>query len=239
MRTIYWYLSFALSLIATLPKLWKVKQLEKQGRLEEKEAYVYQSATNWMLGNIKRAGVKVTVTGLENVPKDQSVVVISNHQSNFDIPVLMGYVGIPLGFISKIEAKEIPIVEKWMTLIHCVYIDRSTLKGSAGAIIEGIKVVKNGHSLVIFPEGHRSKGDLINTFKAPSFKLATKAGAPILPITIDGTYKVMEQNNNRIKPAQVHLTIHPAVPTVGLSKEDLADLPEQIHATIASALPKN
>ena len=116
--------------------------------------------------------------------------------------------------------------------------DRSTLKGSAGAIIQGIKVLKEGHSLVIFPEGTRSRSDEMGEFKHASFKLATKPGVPIVPITIDGSYKIMEQNHNKITPSHVKLTIHPAIPTKGLSKEALEALPDQVAATIASALPQ-
>ena len=239
MRTIYWYLSFIFTLIGTIPKLNKVKRLEKQGKLEERDAYVHKTSTKWMLDNIRRSGSTVEVVGTENLPKDETVVFISNHQGNFDIPLIMAYIDMPKGFISKIEAKKIPIVVKWMELIHCVFMDRSTLKGSAGAIIEGIKVLKAGHSLVIFPEGTRSRGDQMSEFKHASFKLATKPGVPIVPITIDGSYKIMEQNNNKIKPAHVKLTIHPAVPTKGLSKEELEALPDQVARTIASVLPQN
>lgn len=236
MRTIYWYLSFVFTLIGTIPKLNKVKRLEQQGKLEERDAYVYEASTKWMRDNIRRSGTTVEVIGSENLPKDEAVVFISNHQGNFDIPLLMGYIDKPFGFISKIEAKKIPIVVKWMELIHCIFMDRSTLKGSAGAIIDGIKTIKAGHSLVIFPEGHRSKGGPVAEFKAPSFKLATKPGVPIVPLTIDGTYKVMEANNNRIKPAHIKLTIHPPVPTAGLSKEELAELPEKVKAIIVNSL---
>ena len=236
MRTIYWYLSFVFTLIGTIPKLNKVKRLEQQGKLEERDAYVYEASTKWMRDNIRRSGTTVEVIGSENLPKDEAVVFISNHQGNFDIPLLMGYIDKPFGFISKIEAKKIPIVVKWMELIHCIFMDRSTLKGSAGAIIDGIKTIKAGHSLVIFPEGHRSKGGPVAEFKAPSFKLATKPGVPIVPLTIDGTYKVMEDNNNRIKPAHIKLTIHPPVPTAGLSKEELAELPEKVKAIIVNSL---
>lgn len=236
MRTIYWYLSFFITLIGTIPKLNKVKRLEKQGRLQERDTYVYECATQWMLDNIKRTGSTVEVKGKENLPTDQTVVFISNHQGNFDIPLLMGYIDMPLGFISKVEAKKIPIIVNWMELIHCVFLDRSTLKGSAGAIIQGIKYVKEGHSLIIFPEGHRCKGGPMGEFKAPSFKLATKPGVPIVPLTIDGTYKIMEANNNRIKPAHITLTIHPPIPTKGLDKEALANLPEQVKEIIESSL---
>lgn len=237
MRTIYWYASFFFTLVGTLPKLNKIKRLEKKGLLDEREAYIHKVSQKWMLGNIKRSGSTVEVSGTEHLPKEGNVVFISNHQGNFDIPLLMGYIDMPKGFISKIEAKKIPIVEKWMELIHCVFMDRSTLKGSAGAIIEGIKILKAGHSLVIFPEGTRSKGDLMGAFKSASFKLATKPGVPIIPITIDGSYKIMEQNQNKIKPAHVKITIHPMIETKGLDKEALAALPEEVERIIASALP--
>lgn len=237
MRTIYWFVSFFVTLFGTLPKLSHAKKLGKAGKTEEMEAYVHKASTKWMRGNIKRSGAKIIVKGEENLPQEGAVVFISNHQGNFDIPILMGYINKHKGFISKIEVKKIPIIAKWMELLHCVFIDRSTLKGSAGAIIKGIEVVKSGHSLVIFPEGTRSKGNQLGEFKAPSFKLATKAGAPIIPITINGSYKIMEANNNHIKPAEVILTIHPAIPTKGLDKESLAKLPELVKETIASALP--
>ncbi len=237
MRTIMWFVSFVFTLIGTLPKLRKAHSLQKSGDVEALEAYVHEASTKWMLGNIKRSGATVEVNGLDNLPTDQTVVYVSNHQGNFDIPLLMSYINRPKGFISKIEAKKIPIIVKWMELLHCVFMDRSTLKGSAGAIIEGIKVLKQGHSLVIFPEGTRSKGDQMGEFKSASFKLATKAGVPIVPVTIDGSYKLMELNHNKIKPAHVKLTIHPAIPTKGLSKEALELLPDQVHAIIESSLP--
>ena len=239
MRSLYWYASFLFTLLGTIPKLSKVKRLEKQGKLKERDAYIHQASTEWMLGNIRRSGSTVEVSGTENLPKEGPVVFISNHQGNFDIPLIMSYIDMPKGFISKIEAKKIPIVVKWMELIHCVFMDRSTLKGSAGAIIEGIKVIKEGHSLVIFPEGTRSRGDQMGDYKHASFKLATKPGVPIVPITIDGSYKIMEQNHNKITPSHVKLTIHPTVTTKGLSKEALEALPEQVMTTIASALPQN
>lgn len=237
MRTIYWYVSFFFTLFCTLPKLSKVRRLEKQGRLDEREAYIHKASQKWMLDNIKRSGSTVEIFGTEHLPKNRNVVFISNHQGNFDIPLLMGYIDMPKGFISKVEARKIPIVEKWMELIHCVFMDRSTLKGSAGAIIEGIKTLKAGHSLVIFPEGTRSKGDRMGEFKSASFKLATKPGVPIIPVTIDGSYKIMEQNQNKIKPAHVKITIHPLIETKGLDKESLEALPHQVQDIIKSALP--
>lgn len=240
MRTILWYISFAVTLLSTIPKLWKVKHLEKTGQLKEREHYIHQTTSKWALGNIKRSGAQVEVHGTENIPKEGAVVFISNHQGNFDIPLLMSYIDKPKGFIAKIEIDKMPIIRTWMRLIHCVFMDRSTLKGSAGAIVEAIKTIKQGHSLVIFPEGTRSKQNKMGEFKSASFKLATKSKAPIVPITINGSYQLMEQNeHNRIKPAHVKLYIHPAIPTQDLSKEEIEALPEKVYAIIASQLPND
>lgn len=235
-RTIIWFGHFALSLATNIFPMWKVNSLEKQGKLEEKDAYVHRVSTKWAMSQLKYAGAKVTVHGKENIPKDVPVVFIANHQGNFDIPLLMSYIEKPKGFIAKIETLKIPLVRTWMKNLHCVFMDRSNLRKSASAIIEGVKIIKEGHSLVIFPEGTRSKGGPLGDFKAGSFKLATKSKAPIVPITINGTYKLMEANGNKIKPADVEIYIHPAIETANLSKEEQEALPEAVKEIIASRL---
>ena len=239
LRTSWWYIKFALSLIPPLIKLFKANALKKNGALKEHDAYVYQTTSRWARKRVTDSGSQVEVSGMENLKGLETVVFISNHQGNFDIPILMGYVDKPKGFIAKIETKKIPVVRTWMTHMHCVFMDRSTLKGSAGAIVEGINLLKAGHSLIIFPEGTRSKGNQMRDFKAASFKLAIKPKVPIVPITISGSYKIMESNQNFIVPAKVKLYIHPPIETDGLSKEALEALPEKIAGLIASKLENN
>ncbi|MHC1747626.1 MAG: lysophospholipid acyltransferase family protein [Cellulosilyticaceae bacterium] len=237
-RTILWYLHFAGSLITISPRLYKVNKLTKKGLIDEKKAYVEEVTAKWALSQVKLSGAKVTVVGLENIPKDVPVVFMSNHQGNFDVALFMSHIRIYKGFVAKIETTKIPIVSTWMGHLNCVFMDRSNLRGAASAIMEGIKLVNEGNSLVIFPEGTRSKGGPLGEFKAGSFKLATKPKVPIVPITIDGSYKIMEQNGNRIKPAPVTMTIHPPIDTATLSKEALNELPEHVKAIIASKLPQ-
>lgn len=236
MKTTMWYINFALALIGTIPKLFKAKSLKKQGKLSEYEKYVHAITSKWALGAVKRTGSQVHVHGSENLPKEGAVVFISNHQGNFDIPILIGYVDTPKGFIAKVETRKIPLVRTWMENIHCIFIDRSTLRGSAGAIIEGINTLKEGYSLIIFPEGTRSKHEQIGEFKAASFKLATKPKVPIIPITISGSYKIFEGNNDKVRPAEVNLYIHPAIQTKDLSKEELEQLPSKVSHIIQSKL---
>lgn len=236
LRTIAWYTNFAFSLVGTVPKLYKVKSLEKQGKEDEKFEYVHKYVAKWAKSQVKMSGIKVTVFGEENIPKDIPVVFMSNHQSNFDIALFLVYIEKYKGFVAKTELKKIPILRTWMEHINCVFMDRNDLRQSVKTIIEGIQIIKEGHSLVIFPEGTRSKGNQMGEFKAGSFKLATKPKVPIIPVTIKDSYKVMEQNGNKIKPADIEIYIHPMVETANLSKQEIDALPDQVKAIIASKL---
>lgn len=235
-RTIIWYTNFALSLIAKVPQMFKVNSLEKNGKTAESISYIDKVTSKWAKSHVKLSGAKVAVFGEENIPKDVPVVFISNHQSNFDIALFMSYIDKPKGYIAKIEMKKIPILRTWMGYMNCVFMDRSNIRKSAEAIVEGVNIIKGGYSLVIFPEGTRSKSNVIGEFKAGSFKLATKSKAPIIPVTIKDSYKLMEDNGNKIKPANVEIHIHPAIETKNLTKEEMEALPEKVKSIIGSKL---
>ena len=231
-RTIICYFTFLVSFILTRPFILRAKYLDNKGHIEKRDSYSNSVTANWAKIQLKVSGAKINVHGLENIPKDIPVLFISNHQSNFDINLFMSLIDKPKGYISKIEMKKIPIISTWMKYIHCVFMDRSSLKKSAAAIIEGVNILKNGYSLVIFPEGTRSKGDAMGEYKAGSFKLATNAKVPIVPVTIKGSYKLMEANNNRIRPAEVDLYIHPMIETSTLAKEE----EKQLHTTVENII---
>ena len=235
-RTVAWYTNFAFSLIFKIPDMIKVNKLLKMEKVQEADAYVHEVATRWAMSHMKMSGAKVKIYGQENIPADIPVLFVSNHQSNFDIALFMSYINKPKGYISKIEMSKIPLLRTWMKHLHCVFMERGNLRKAAEAINEGIRNLKSGYSMVLFPEGTRSKGDEMRDFKAGAFKLATKPKVPIIPVTIKGSYKLMEANGNMIKPAEVELYIHPMVVTAELTREDEAELPQHIREIIQSKL---
>lgn len=236
LRTIYWYTHFAITVLWKTFDLYKLKKLKPIISERDFDIITEDITAKWAQAQIKASGAKADIHGLENIPKDEAVLFVSNHQGNFDIAFFMADIRKPKGFIAKTEVLKIPLLREWMENIHCLFINRNDIKQSAQTIMAGIELLKNGRSLVVFPEGTRSKGGPIGDFKSGSFKLATKSNAKIIPVTIDGSYRVMEANNNKIKPALVKITIHPPIDTKSLSKDEQSALPETVKSIIQTAL---
>lgn len=233
-RTIIFYPLLILSLLLTYIARFKLIFLNSEDNKQKRTEYIHKVTFTWAKFVMKLAGANITVKGLENIPKDKTVLFVSNHQSNFDIPLLMSCIDVPKGFIAKKELEKWPFISSWMKYIHCIFMDRDNLRKSAESIVEGINLLKSGYSMVIFPEGTRSKGKPVAEFKGGSFKLATKSKCPIVPITINGTYKLLEQNNNKIKAANVELIIHNAIDVTTLNKEESEKLHEKVESIISS-----
>ena len=211
MRTIAFYFYFFGYLLISIPFLNKAKKNNEQtDNVEAQDEKNHIFPKRWANTLVKITGSDVTVLGEENIPAGP-VLFVSNHEGNFDIPMLLGKVKKPFGFISKIEVQKIPLVSKWMEVMNCVFMDRNDRRQSIKAIRKGISIIKEGHSIVVFPEGTRSKGGPIAEFKAGSLRLATDAKAPIVPITIHGTSSIMEKNKGWIKPGKVTISILPAI----------------------------
>lgn len=238
-RTVIWFIWFWISLVISIPFMIRVKYLIKKDRIEESNALIHKYTSFWAKSLLKIAGAKVDVKGLENIPKDKTVLFIGNHQGNFDIPIYLSQMPVLIGFVAKIELEKLPLIKTWMRHMKCVFMDRSSLRKSSEAIIHGIKNLKAGYNMVIFPEGTRSRGDKPGEFKAGSFKLATKSKAAIVPVTMNGSYKIMEHDNGPwIRPANIELIIHPIIETSSLTKEELDTLPSKVEEIICSKLPK-
>ena len=233
-RTIFFYPYIVISLIVSYILGIRIKFLTNKGDIKKRNEYIHKISSTWAKLVIKIAGAKVNIIGFENLPKDQTVLFVSNHQSNFDIPLLLSVIDVPKGFIAKKELENWPIISSWAKYINCIFMDRDNLRKSAASIVEGINLLKSGYSMVIFPEGTRSKGQPVSEFKSGSFKLATKSKCLIVPLTINGTYKLLEANHNLIKGADIELVIHTPIDVTKLSKEELDTLPETVHSIISN-----
>jgi 1-acyl-sn-glycerol-3-phosphate acyltransferase len=234
-RTIIWFIWFWVSLIFTLPFLLWTKILDKQGKEDKRIKVVNKTASLWSRSVVNLSGAKVTVEGLEDLPEGP-VVFIGNHQGNFDIPILLSFIDKPKAFIAKIETLKLPFVSSWMRQMRCVFMDRNDIRQSITAINQGVQYLKEGYSMVIFPEGTRSGSIEMGEFKAGSFKLATKSGVPIVPIAINGSYNIMGKKSLIVKPAEVSIKILKPIETAKLSKEELKTLHDRVYEEIKAVI---
>jgi 1-acyl-sn-glycerol-3-phosphate acyltransferase len=197
---------------------------------------VYGIALGWARALIKITGCKVAVSGVENIPKKGGVCFVSNHCGYFDIVLLFACCGRPIGFIAKKELMFIPLLNLWIYMIGGLYIDRGSLRKAVRTINRGVQKIKSGGGIIIFPEGHRSKGRGLLPFHPGSLKLATMAEAPIVPVAIEGSYDVFEKTY-RVTGASAKVTFCEPIDTARLPPQDRkVVLSDRIYAVIKEKL---
>ena len=234
-RTIIAVILFFAYLLFLAPLLLWTRYLDRKGRIADRDRIVTREVGKWARFVIRLAGGTVMVHGLENVPRNTPIVFIGNHQSYLDIPILLGFIDVKKAFIAKIELLSIPGLAGWMRLMQCTFLDRKNMRQSVQAMQEAVQTVRDGHPLVIFPEGTRSRGNTVGEFKAGSFKLALQAGVPIVPFTLDGSWHLLEEKGT-VQKAGVHLTIHKPITTEQLTREEKTALPEKVRSIVVSAM---
>lgn len=235
LRTVYWFADFWLYLIYIFFQALKGEKLESAGKIDEKRHFTQQVGAKWSAHLLRNTGSQIDLTGTEHIPATGPVVIVSNHQSYFDIPLMVSQIPLPMGFVAKQELKKYPVIHRWMDLIECSYIDRNDIRQSLRAIQKAQKSLETGQSMVIFPEGTRSRRREISAFKPGSLKLAQKAGVPILPVTVDGSWKIYEATG-RITPAHVKMTILPLISAEEVMAASSADLMDRVFGEIRQEL---
>lgn len=210
--------------------------LRAQGKTEEEKELIYRLEQEWSKGLLDKFGWKVELTGAENIPEKGPVVVVSNHQSYLDIPGILSVMPFQMGFIAKSEFRKVPIFSDWILRIRGLFIERGDARSSLRTIGEGADLIKEGFSMAIFPEGTRSQGPEMKELKAGSMKLATKAGCPVLPVTISGSYRLYEETGNVVEDQSFKIIVHPMIETAGLSRKELSELTGKVDSIIRSGL---
>ena len=185
-------------------------------------------------------GVKRTVIGEENVPKDQAVLYVGNHRSIFDIVLCYPRVPNPTGFISKKEVLKVPLLNVWMIFMDCLFLDRKDIRKGLEMVLTAIEKVKNGISIFIYPEGTRNKTDKpLGNFKKGSFKIAQKSGCPIVPVVVNHTEDIFEAHSPFIKSAKVTIEYCKPIVISELSKEDQKNIDQYVKSIIEKTYLKN
>lgn len=181
----------------------------------------------------------VEVRGRENVDPHTSYVFVANHQGAFDIFLVYGYLGHHFKWMMKKSLRENLFIGKACEAAGHIFVDKSGPRKIAETISQARKVLKNGTSLVVFPEGRRTDTGKMGVFKKGAFSLADELQLPVVPMTIDGSFHVLprSQGFNFVTWHRLVLTIHKPILPTGEGQEDVKDILQQAREAINSALP--
>jgi len=185
---------------------------------------------------VRAAGIKIEMTGLENVPPGRSCIFMSNHVSNLDPPVVLPLLPGRSSVLLKKELMNIPILGRAMRMAKFVPVERGHRRDAAQASVEAAAdALRSGLHILVYPEGTRSRDGRLSSFKKGPFFLAMETQAPIVPIALSGTQTMMHKGSNAIVPGLARIQMLPAVePSKYETREELL---LAVRSAIAEALP--
>lgn len=216
--------------------LKKIDALRQEGRQEEERALIADVTGRWVNDVVRKFDMHLTIEGRENIPEGACAFYV-NHQGYGDIPTMFKVCeGRQVGFVAKDGAEKLPFIGRWIKASGGIFIKRGETREGLKAIKEGAELLKNGYSLIIFPEGTRSHSSEMADFKPGSFKLATKAGVPIVPVTINGSYHMFEDRDVITDGAVIDVIVHPAIETAGMPRSEQNQLPEKVEQIVRDGL---
>ena len=196
----------------------------------------YFGGVIWSRLNALLVPMLVHVEGRENVSATTSYVVIANHQSYFDIFLIYGWLGIDIKWVMKKELAKIPGIGFGSKKVGHIFIDRSNKRVALESLNKAKSILVNGTSVVIFPEGTRSADGQLGQFKRGAFKLAKDLNLPLLPVTINGTRKILPSGTINLLPGRSIMTIHPPIDITGYTDDNLHEIMERSYIIISSKL---
>lgn len=206
------------------------------GLLDRSGEFVIWVARHWIGWILASCGVVVTCDGLDGLDLDRPYVLMSNHQSVFDIAAIVSTWPRSFRFVAKRELTWIPFFGWALVVGRHVIIDRSHRDRSVASLSRAAEQVRNGTNVIIFPEGTRSPSGRMGEFKSGGFHLAIQAGVPVLPIAISGSRRITPKRSLRIESGRIHIRYGKPIPTDGLGVDDRGRLKQQVRAAIETGL---
>jgi 1-acyl-sn-glycerol-3-phosphate acyltransferase len=188
-------------------------------------------ARSWSWLILKTILSPVKVVGRENLPHGPAVIA-ANHQSAMDIPLLYVYLPTQFRIVAKVELFKYPFMGWHLTRSGQIPVDEKNVRANLKSLQRGVETLKHGMPLVVFPEGGRSADGVIKPFLSGAFYMAIKAGVPIVPVAIVGTYEVLKMNTYVIRPGSLQLVIGQPISTEGCTTRDMEALSEKVKAAI-------
>lgn len=184
----------------------------------------------------RASGVSVSLTGLENLDHDKHYIFAANHQSQFDIFALQGYLAHDFRFLAKQELFKVPFFGTGMRLAGYIPVDRAHGRQAVKSLDAAAQRIAAGTSVIIFPEGTRSPDGILQPFKAGGMVLAIKAGVPLVPVGITGSFAVLPKGRLLARPGHVSIRIGKPIETRDYDLKQKKELADRLHDEVASLL---
>jgi 1-acyl-sn-glycerol-3-phosphate acyltransferase len=198
--------------------------------------FMYHVATRLGITGVKLAGVMVETRGLEYLEPGRNYIFLSNHASNLDPPVLIPSIPGRCSVLVKKEVFRIPILGTAMHMADLVPVDRHNRESAIESVRAAVEVMRHHVHMVIFVEGTRSRDGRLLPFKKGPFHLAMEVGAPIVPVTLLGTYECWPKGTFAMRPGTATVIFHPPIDPAAFP--DRETLMANVRETIARALPE-
>lgn len=227
-------LTLVVGLVATLIASGVVIVLS---RIRPHSAIIERTAAVWSRLWLGAAGVRLRVIGTENVDSRRSYVVVANHVSNLDIMVCFVGLPLPIRFLAKKELFRVPVLASAMRAIGIIEVDRSARMNVHEQInVQARRLVDAGRSVIVYPEGTRSRRGQLGAFKKGAFTMAINSRLPVLPVTIAGTGEAWPPGSLLVRGGPVTVAIDPPLETEGLTSVATSQLRDDAHAVIDKRL---
>ena len=202
-----------------------------------KDAASVQGLAAWWAKSICTAGgVVVSVAGTEKLDSAKPYIFAANHQSQFDILALQGFLGVDFRWLAKKELFQVPIWGPAMRKAGYIPVDRSRGRQALKSLGEAAQKIAAGTSVIIFPEGTRSKDGKIKDFKAGAMVLAIKSGVEIVPVAIDGTYEILPKGKLLVKSGNVTIRVGNPIATKDCTSKDKHALAKVLQKEVTELL---
>lgn len=182
------------------------------------------------------APLKVNIAGKENYSRFKSYVVVANHQSMADIPVIHGFIGLKIKWVIKQELRKIPVFGAACHYLGCIFVDRSNHEAALRSIHRAKRQLSNKSSVLFFAEGTRSRNGQVMPFKKGAFVFAMETGLPILPVTIKNSADILPSDTMDLTPGSVDIVVHRPVHVSPYHEKNLEELVERTRQTVASPI---
>jgi 1-acyl-sn-glycerol-3-phosphate acyltransferase len=199
---------------------------------DKKGNIVHYIGKFWSLLNVFLSGTRLTIKGKEKIDTNLTHIVMSNHQSLFDVWALIGKIPLQIRWIVKSEIRKIPIFGYTLERMGHVYVDRKNRTAAYISLEAASKNIKKGTSVIIFPEGTRSKDGHLLKFRMGGIIMALKSGVPILPVTVNGSRFVLPKNTLALMPGKIEVVVGDVIDPSIYDENHKNELMEKIRSAI-------